>query len=212
MLNDFCDAVYYISLQTRGERRAECRRQLGQHSIKATWIPAVDGTTIVSYNGYVNKAQAGCYLSHLLAVSQANVAQLSNVCVFEDDILLHPQFQQKFEEYLQYLPEDWDIFYMGLANVREPEQVNTHIDRVSKAFNAYAYIVNGKAFHRFIEIRIPANRKNDQFNELLQKELNCYSTREGLVGCRTTYSDLKGQVYNPETFFLQDNFDYSVIS
>lgn len=210
MLNEFASAVYYLSLQRRGDRRKQLRKELGDHSIKATWLPAVDGETLHPYNGSINRGQAGCYLSHLLAVSQANVARLSNVCVLEDDILLHPFFQDKFDQYIAYLPDDWDMFYLGLAHVSEPETINSHMDRVTKGFNAYAYLVNSKAFQKFLEVRLPANMKNDEFNTLLQKKLNCYATKEGLVGCRTTYSDLKGQTYNPKEFFLQDNFDYSI--
>ena len=59
--------------------------------------------------------------------------------VFEDDLVLHPQFRELAEALP--LPEDWGIFYFGCKHFCEPVAVQPGIVRVTGAWCMHAYAV-----------------------------------------------------------------------
>ncbi len=55
----------------------------------------------------------GCFLSHLLMLQKARAENKKNVLILEDDCRFVQGSQEKLEEAMKQLPEDWDMFFLG---------------------------------------------------------------------------------------------------
>lgn len=91
----------------------------------------------------------GCLQSHRNLLEKVASTAPYHI-VFEDDVVLCENFDQRIEEVLQNLPDDWAIIYLG-GNIVTPGGKIPHNEMFSKAKEVYAthaYIVNDKYIHR----------------------------------------------------------------
>jgi len=103
-LSDYFDAVFYINLDRRGDRREAIEAQLGAHGIEAERFSAVDDA---------ENPERGCFMSHREVARMARDRGLSTYFVFEDDALLPEDFDERLDAGMPELPGDWDGVYLG---------------------------------------------------------------------------------------------------
>ena len=104
LVNEYFDAVYVINLDRRTDRMEKLDPQLNKLGIKYERFPAVDGNAL-----NISPIIAGT-MSHQYLLSRC---ENKRVLVLEDDAQFVDDFNEKFDEYMQHLPEDYDIFYLG---------------------------------------------------------------------------------------------------
>jgi Glycosyltransferase family 25 (LPS biosynthesis protein) len=59
------------------------------------------------------KGKQGCFLSHAGLLQREDVQALPFFLVFEDDILLHPEFATLAPKYWETTPQSFDMLYLG---------------------------------------------------------------------------------------------------
>jgi GR25 family glycosyltransferase involved in LPS biosynthesis len=133
--------AWIINLDHRPDRFENVRRQaevngiaIERHSAcnpsKGDVVPATDvatqwDTTLNSrfdhtYRPHVilnmSFGERGCAMSHLQLWRKMVGQGLPMAMIFEDDILLAPNFTHRLDQCIAALPPDWDIFYLEYAN------------------------------------------------------------------------------------------------
>jgi len=101
----------------------------------------------------LNMAEISCTFKHRLAIQKIAEECPSHGLIFEDDVILVPNFAYQFNEFLKSTPSDWEAIFMGCcANLRVP----SHLQKP----NQHAYLMNH-----------PASRGGDSY--LLTNETAC---------------------------------------
>jgi len=154
----------------------------------------------------------GCYRSHVQILEQVMSANLPYYIVFEDDAVFDKNFNYKYDKFIDALPVDWDMFYLGgqLIHAEEeinaPEYVNPEVYRPYNVNRTHCFAVNNKAFtyfydfllRRFEDRQWHIDHHLGRLHE--QKNFNVYCPPEWIVGQGEGMSGIKGEHF-PERYF-----------
>jgi GR25 family glycosyltransferase involved in LPS biosynthesis len=153
VINRHFDAVFYVNLDRRPDRREKIEAQLKARGIKAERFPGVCDPDM---------PERGCYLSHRNIAREALKRGLKTYFVFEDDALIPEDFDARVTDGMTDLPKDWDGVYLGAwywippsedQQAQKPVQANGCCYRVFRAYTTVAYgiRVDGKAVREIAE-------------------------------------------------------------
>jgi glycosyl transferase family 25 len=198
-LNDFVDSVYVLNLDKRTDRLKEVTNELATHNISFTRFSAVDGAGLVhKISSTINKNELACSLSHANIIKEASQKNQNIICIFEDDVVLSPDFNSELEKAINDLPPDWEIFYLGANHRIPPEQITGNIYRVKFALTTHAYIINS-SIYRKLQTTIIENINTAPVDNILttiQKNGNVYAIKPGIAFQREGHSDIRGGFRN----------------
>ena len=114
-VNDYFEKVYVINLDRRTDRMEKLDPQLNKLGIKYERFSAVDGKELG-----IDPIIAGTMSHHQLLTKCEN----KRVLILEDDANFVDDFNKKFDEVMQHLPADTDIFYLGALLPRHTGKVD----------------------------------------------------------------------------------------
>ena len=129
------DAVLVLSVKTFADRIAHVTRELGRFGIPFELIfdfdaAELDDATILQHfvAGSPMKKQASLTLKHLQAWRIANARGARRIMVFEDDVVLHPEFHARLAAAMHAadgLAPGWHVF-LGGADAKVPDAFFLH--------------------------------------------------------------------------------------
>lgn len=161
-----------------------------------------DGTSALleAVRGYESAGRYALALTQRLAIRRAWLQGAEAVLIFEDDVVLHPNFLALVEAL--ELPDDWGLFYFGCAHDLEPEPAAPGIVRLTHAADTHAFAVRAPYYRRVIEA-LDAHGKprpahplaSDRFLAALQGEIASYACFPNLAWQAEEKSDLTGAKY-----------------
>jgi glycosyl transferase family 25 len=130
------DAVFVLSVKTFADRIAHVTRELGRHGIAFEFIfdfdaAELDETTLLQRfvaGSPPMKRQASLTLKHLQAWRLACGRGARRIMVFEDDVVLHPEFHTRLGTAMRAaaaLAPGWHVF-LGGADAKVPDAFFLH--------------------------------------------------------------------------------------
>jgi len=129
------DAVFVLSVRTFGDRIAHVTRELGRFGVPFEFIfdfdaDALDAAIIARHfvGGTPMKRQASLTLKHLHAWRLAAARKARRIMVFEDDVVLFPEFHARLAAAMRAadaLAPGWHIF-LGGADAKVPDRFFLH--------------------------------------------------------------------------------------
>lgn len=114
---------------------------------------AVDGSKVPTPPQWKNGNGAwGCYRSHLNILEDCLMNGVSSYVVFEDDAGFCDDFTERVQEYIEHLPEDWGLAYLGGQNLKTakspPQPINDFVFRPYNVNRTHAFMVRGNEMMR----------------------------------------------------------------
>jgi GR25 family glycosyltransferase involved in LPS biosynthesis len=197
-LNEFYPYQVCINLDKRPDRWARVTARFAEHGInRVVRFPAVDGEQVELPPTWRGSPGAyGCLRSHLAVVEQARREAQPSVLIFEDDAVLAPEFSAKFADYVEQLPEDWDMIFFGGLHGQPPTSVAGNVMRVTHSLSTYAYALRQTIYDGFIELNQQARALLDENTRALQKRFKCYCFMPHLAWVEEDYSNISGELSN----------------
>ncbi len=198
MINTYFDKIYCINLEKRTDRLELCKQEFAKHNLNVEYFKAIDGNTYDTRNMIVNpnveKGNVGCVLSHLHIIIDAQKSNYKQILILEDDVIFDEDLNNKFEEYIKELPEDWDMLYFGgnhnFHTGHKLDMKTEHIGKCNLTYTTHSYAIRDTLFNltieRFKKILSPV----DVLYSQIQKEKNVYTFYPGLSSQRIGYSDI----------------------
>lgn len=197
------DATYVINLAHRTDRWEQVQRVLAGVSYGSYQrfdaygvnnLPPAHYTTNIS--GFSMTGWYGNKFSHYGVIEAAKKAGHKAVMVFEDDVILHPEFNQITEAAISQLPYVWDWLQFG-GNHRYFGGIDTHtspidglpyvypadglvhetanLARILKMLTAHAYIVKESAYDFILNHAIESPLSIDGFYAYeVHRRFTCY--------------------------------------
>lgn len=142
-MSEFIDAIFYINLDSRPDRRQLIEEELSKLNVSSVYrFPAIQHPV----------GGLGCGLSHINVLREARAKKYKNILVFEDDFQLtvpSEDFWKPIENFFRS-PEgsNFDILLPSYNLIRsEPVPTNPHILKVIESQTTSSYIIN----ERFID-------------------------------------------------------------
>ncbi len=199
-LEETFGASFFLNLTRRQDRRFAVMDELDAAGISAERFPAVDGKRLGWAGGFGNAGYHALAITNRVVLRQASLRGASAVLMFEDDVVLHPRFQELVAQI--ELPEDWEMFFFGCKHVCPPDPAGPGLVRAAKAFDWHAVAFRERAYLKVRRAlaRLPGSRpglpSNDQRVAELQKEMPTYAAWPNLAWQRVNKSDLTKGIYS----------------
>lgn len=182
---------YVINLKRRVDRLQEINLPFEYEIFEAT-----DGK--VEFEDYPIKQQGfmGCWDSHRRLFTKVKEDGLDMVLVLEDDIEVCEDFNNKLNQTLSELPDDWDLLYLGGWNVGDIEKYSESLNFAKKVYTTHAFIVRKKFYDTILE---GINSKKWKVDVLISDVLplgNCFICEPPLAWQREGFSDIENRITN----------------
>lgn len=137
-----------ISLKRRPHRLARFREEVESVHHWPMPVPqlfeAVDGEALMPEGAWYHGAGAwGCWRSHLLVLRQAVADGVASIAVFEDDAGFRPDFGDRFYEFVDHVPNQWDALLLGGQHMKPPLRVGPSVVRCTRTVRTHAYVLRG---------------------------------------------------------------------
>lgn len=152
----------------------------------------------------------GCYRSHLCILEDALNRGVESVLFLEDDALPAPGFEEKIGPFMNALPDNWGMLYLGgqhlLVNKNPPKEINPLVFQPYNVNRTHAFALRGnmmrkayKHLNRFPDW-IRGHHIDHHFGRMHQRrEDPIYCPAEWLIGQAQGKSNISGR--NPPTRF-----------
>lgn len=140
IINQYFDQVYVLNLEKRPDRKLAMLQKLSRLGIKAEFVEAINGYSsqnITEHNNYleqpigvvgshqmeieyqrklIKSPGAWGYLKTYLGILQdAKKRGFERILCFDDDVLFHNDFENRFQSAIQDIPPDWKLLYLGAS-------------------------------------------------------------------------------------------------
>lgn len=178
-VNEYFDKVVVINLDRRKDRLEKVDAQLQELGIAYERFSAIDAKALD-----IDPIQA-CKQSHIRVLEDS----VGKTLILEDDACFMEGFNERFAEFVELLPKDWHIFYLG-AVLLNSERCNDIMVRAMDTSSLHAYCVNPE----FKEIALEQGRDYpehiDVAYRLLHRQYRSYAAKPPMVKQYPSYSDL----------------------
>ena len=184
-----------INLDRRPDRWKKMEAGFARHGITSVLRhPAVDGLKINIPSTWSYTAGAyGCLQSHLEVLREAREQGWPNILIFEDDCVFDQEFNQKFADYIEQVPSDWDTLLLGGGHHEKPNKISDHLVKATGTYFTHAYALNQGIYDALIGLCEQGLRVVDQYTVDLQKTRNCYCFVPNLVWQERLDSDIRSE-------------------
>lgn len=158
-LSHWFGKVVAINLDSRPDRWKEFNDRLdklpgGWPFARPERIAAVNGQQTNPPSWWADGRNAyGCWMSHLQCAQSAlesNPDAPPNLLVLEDDAMFRHGFARHAAAFLETLPSDWHMAYLGGQHRAAPQKVNPRVVRASKVNRTHAMAIRGSFLKDYI--------------------------------------------------------------
>ena len=128
--------IFVIHYKKLVDRKNHIIKQFEMRNIKDYEFVEIDrdelyNENIEMFEENFNKSQIAIALSHFYAYTQIS-KKYDNGLIFEDDAILSDNFNEMLDKYINQLPEDYDMLFIG-------DGCNLHIEKDKLIDNTYIY-------------------------------------------------------------------------
>jgi hypothetical protein len=193
------DKVYCINLKHRQDRKNNILTECEKHNLgKISFFDAYNGNEIKNPYGILNGA-LGLILSNIDIIKDAKEKNYKNIIILEDDCYFTDEIKN-IDSYLEMLPSDWDMFYLGgnhnvgWVGTEPPVKVNEKIVKLHNTFTTHFVAINSTLYDILLERLSNFDDPIDVIYTTIQKTHNVYCTSEIIANQMTGYSDIENKV------------------
>lgn len=172
------------------ERKPILQKQLDRYKLSVEWIEVLDKEEInineltkilpninkpLNIQGHIGRnlrmSEISLILKHNYIWEKMVNEDIENVLVLEDDALLKDNFVNLFNSYIDELPNDYDLLWVGsCCGLHAPIINNKHIYIKDGSRCTHAYMISKKCAEKMIEYHKINNYPCDfMFNEAIKK-------------------------------------------
>lgn len=206
-LKEMFDVVCCVTLRRRDDRWNDFKAR-----IPADWpfrpvarFPGTDGKLCPPPAWWGESAGAwGCLRSHLRILEECLNNGYQSVLIFEDDAVFPENFLEDTRMFLEHVPEDWQMLYLGgqllKDSFRPPQKVNDWCYRPYNVNRTHAYAVRGTEMltalykHLHAQDWFERHHIDHHYGRLHQTgNYNVYVPPRWLVGQLEGASDVSGE-------------------
>jgi len=191
-INNYFQHIFVINLDRRRDRWFDVSQELDIHNIKAEKISAVDGKKLEPIKKCsLLPGEIGASMSHSSVLKKMISEKWERILVLEDDIQFSVNVKEFWNQNQQYIPEQWDMLYLGGNHMRPPVAINPVISRCTKTFAASSYGITLEHAKNIVwaidELRVPV----DVIYSSYHVSTNCFAFTPSICCQKPGNSDIQ---------------------
>jgi glycosyl transferase family 25 len=179
--NEVFEQVVVINLAKRRDRLVNIINQLDAQGINFERFEAIDAQELGV------KGITACTMSHRAVIEKYKNCQ--SLFIFEDDAQLSPDFALLWDNFIENLPDDWQMLYLG-CNKIEFNPVADGVSRLLAGVATHAYAAKQSVFDSMIEASKRAEAIDLSYMQL-QVAVPVYVATPSMVGQVPGFSDIE---------------------
>jgi GR25 family glycosyltransferase involved in LPS biosynthesis len=116
-------------------------------------------------------------LKHCLIVKDAYENGYNSILVFEDDVVLEPNFTERLNNYISQLPQDWDSCWVGsCCGLHAPYIEGINVYKMDGSRCTHAFLLSKSGIYKIVNDMKFANDPADWYYNMLilKHNLNNY--------------------------------------
>jgi GR25 family glycosyltransferase involved in LPS biosynthesis len=200
------DKIYCINLDKRADRWEKVSKIFNEVGItNVIRYSAVNGDDLdlskINYNPSLLKGELGILETHLNLLQEAKDEGLKEIVIMEDDVVFTDEIY-KFDEYLDNVPEDWDMIFVGGNHMygETPHFINDKILKVNGTVAIHCIIIKESIMDVILEIAKNRKKQIDGYYADIQTGYNVYSFTPNMALQSEDFSDIQKRVVNYDNF------------
>jgi hypothetical protein len=144
----------------------------------------------------------GIIQTNINIITEAKEKGWKTVLTIEDDTYFTDEVY-KFKEYMDLVPDDWDMIYIGGNHTdgTTPIKVNDKIIRLNKTIATHCVAFKHTVYDKILEITKPRMKAVDFYYSLLHPTINAYGFTPSMARQTPGYSDIMKQNVDYNEFF-----------
>lgn len=196
-LNDIFDKIYCINLKHRVDRWENCQTQFNKYGISVERFDAVNGNEMIpeGVNGLM-PGEVGVIRSNYNIIKDAKENGYKKIVIFEDDVELCDNFNERFLSHYNKTPKDWKFLYMGGNHVGGLIPINDKVSRIRHTYAIHAICVHEDLYDHILNMLKEERVQVDVTYAQLQKIFPSYVFRPHLAWQKDGHSDIQGGYQN----------------
>ena len=200
-IQDFFDNIYIINLKKRTDRLCHIKQELDKINCDIyTIYEAIDGSTL-NVNTKIKKGNYALCLTTKNILKEAKEKKFEKILILEDDVIFKDKFNENFNNTIEHLPDDWDLFYMGANHMKPKIEYNDKIDKLTYSYAAHFLGVKNTIYDVIIENIDRGEIENDVLYANLQSYYNAYCSKKQHVKQLASFSDIELRNVNYDFIF-----------
>ena len=196
-LNDIFDKIYCINLKHRTDRWEYCNKQFEKYGILVEKFDAVNGKKVTpdGINGLL-PGEVGVIRSNYNVIKDAKEKGYKRIVIFEDDVELCDDFNERFMLHYKDIPNDWRFIYMGGNHVGGVTPINNKVSKIRHTYAIHAICVHEELYDHILTMLEEEKVQVDVTYAQLQKVFPSYVFRPHLAWQKDGHSDIQGGYMN----------------
>jgi len=192
------DKVYCINLKRRPERLQEFIQEVNKFNLGDFEVfEAIDGNNIKNTRINLKPSEQGLIESNSKIIKECIQNKYNNVLIIEDDCMFSEEILN-IDEYFKFLPNDWDMLYMGgnhntHIKMNPPQIINEKVCKLHHTYSTHFVAINGRLFEELYYILNITNEPLDVCYTKIQKNKNVYSFYPAIAKQRIGFSDIQNR-------------------
>ena len=196
-LNELSKSIYVINLKERSDRRDHIIKELNKVECdNYILFDAVNGGEIPN-NSRLTNGMFGLVSTYLNIYEHWKNNKTGNITIIEDDCVFVDDFNEKINNYIKYVPYNWDMIYFGGNHNRhmgiKTENINEYCLKLNHSFTAHCVILKDHVFEHLISEIKNFTIENDVVLANLQRVYNAYCSANILATQIPNYSNIENR-------------------
>lgn len=209
ILSKYFDKVYCVNLNRRPDRWEKVTeefKKLGFDEVER--YEGIDGKefdwSTVKYNPTLLVGELGLIETHINLIKEAVEKKYKSVLIMEDDVYFTPEIQ-KLDEYMEALPKDWDMLYIGGNHSygQPPLKVNDKVLKLNKTYTTHCIVIRDTIYETIIAMTEGRKKQIDVYYADLHNVYNVYGFNPNMALQTVDFSDIQNRQVDYNNFFKQ---------
>lgn len=213
-LNDHFTKLFVINLDRRRDRYNKVVTEFKKINARVDRISGIDGKVLPNSKKLTPRDGAclGLTTTHYNIIKEAKSKGYENILTFEDDVTFVNDFNRIFNEKIEFLPDDWDLLYLGgnhilgidgfnlitgdkdfKVNKENYKTLNYELSTTPNTWCAHAVAINSKFYDQVLTQieKSPVDCIDVAFYHLQQGGCNTYTFLPSLATQGASFSDIE---------------------
>jgi len=191
------DKIYCVNLNRRPDRWELAQQEFARVGLTAVErYEAVDGASYDWSNvvSHLLVGELGLIETHINIIKEAIAKNYESILIFEDDVEFIDEFF-RVNEYMEALPSDWDMLYLGGNHNYGPypQQINEKVLKLNKTYTTHAIAIKSSLFETILAITEKRLKQIDVYYADLHNTHNVYGFTPNIAIQRTDFSDIQNR-------------------
>ena len=191
------DKVYVVNLKHRTDRMSQFEEQARKINLSFSRFEGINGKECGIRPGEppfqswstISLGNMGNVISQRNIIQDAKNNKYDSILILEDDVMFGSK--PEIDNYLDMVPNDWDMIYFG-GNHSEPlDKVDGFISRCRFTLTAHSVGIRSSMYNTILDITKDLNVPIDLSYAQLHKSHNVYCSNKNLTWQSAGYSDIE---------------------